>query len=96
MAKTTIFLDEELRDRINSFIRSSTGKRNFKSAEAVINFLFQQYDEKLKDKMSSIKNKDNQFIFKIPKEAVEDSGLNPGDALKITVEDNKIIIERFK
>ena len=85
----------EIHERILSMMfPGGKGRRVFKSKNEVIEFLFKQYDEKIKNKINSIQNKDSGFTFKIPPEAVEEAGLNFGDKLKISIEGNKIILEK--
>ena len=50
-------ISKKLHEKICSMIMSPEGKKNFKSAEAVIEFLFDRYDERIKDKISSMNNK---------------------------------------
>jgi len=52
-----IRVSKDISEKIRSMIISPDGKRNFKSAEAVIKFLLERYDEKIKDKISSMNNK---------------------------------------
>ena len=89
-------ISKELHARVCSMIYPADGKRNFKSADAVIRFLFQQYDEKIKQKMNSITNKESGCTFKIPPQALADAGLKLGDTLEVSVEDGKIILEKQK
>ena len=50
-------ISKEIHERVCSMIFSPEGKRRFKNADKVIQFLFQQYDEKIRNKMSAIQNK---------------------------------------
>lgn len=87
-------VSEQIHSRVYFLIYPQEGKRSFKSADDVLRFLFQQYDEKMKDKLNSIRNKDSNCILKIPLQAMDDAGLKSGDALDISVEGNRIILEK--
>jgi uncharacterized ferritin-like protein (DUF455 family) len=91
----TLKVSEEMHARVFDIIYEDK-KKHYKNADAVLRFLFQQYDEKIKQKLNSIRNKDSNCIFKIPLQAIEDAGLKPGDDLDISVEGNQIILEKRK